>query len=99
MHRSDRDFVQYFCVFGCNKEVWFASALLCSKAVWNCVLGCCFVFSLCECRFFMWFLIVFIQILHRGSINVVFGLSAKFAVQSIGQIVISCNISLFSDLT
>ena len=47
----------------------------------------------------MWFLIVFIQILHRGSINVVFGLSAKFAVQSIGQIVISCNISLFSDLT
>ena len=49
--------------------------------------------------FFMWFLIVFIQILHRGSINVVFGLNAKFAVQSIGQIVISCNISLFSDLT
>ena len=48
--------------------------------------------------FVLWFLMVFMQILHRDSINVVFGLIAKFAVQSIGQIVISCNISLFSDL-
>ena len=53
-----------------------------------------------ECRFFFYMVLMFFtQILHMGSINVVFGLSAKFAVQSIVQIVISCNVSLFSNLT
>ena len=73
-HRSDREFVQYFCVFGCNTEVWPASVHLCSKVVWIFVWSCFFVI---ECSFCFCVLFLVEATLPRGSINVIYRIQCE----------------------